>query len=281
MHVKAGFDDVCLKPSNAPFLEFYLSEEYKGTQFAQLDWDGGLGIPSGSDYADPDCSLLPAQLMDVGLTNPDLPYISFATDPVTKKGYVTFGAPNPSEFDPHSGIFLPWTPYTAFPQVKYIWSTPLARYSIGTYQVTNVQFCLDSGSSQFKGDDSIMASTLAQIKQLPEALLRMQIGTTAEGNQGEIVIPPEVYNVKIEAGPQREKILPQFNPLGLTDLVLVGSVLMDHLYTVYVYEVVVSDAGHILSPVGMYVFNKKDGLPVIRSSSAQVFTFAPRIVANL
>ena len=51
---------------------------------------------------------------------------------------------------------------------------------------------------------------------------------------------------------------------GLEGLVLVGSVLMDHLYTVYEYEVTPSADGYALSPVGMWIFNKRGGYPIIQ-----------------
>jgi hypothetical protein len=277
MWVESGIDQVKIA-SGAPVpLEMYLSSEYSGPQFAQLDWDGGIGIPSGSDYADPSTAFSIAQFMTDGLMDPNLPYVSFGTDAASRTGSVIFGGFDAEAIDPYSGIFMPWTPYTAIAQVKFIWTTPLASYSIGSYQTTNVQFCLDSGSSQFKGDDDIMNSTLAQIALSPGVDLALSVGSTEDGTQGQIVVPPSVYNVTIEGGPDKGDTLPQFNPLGLTDLVLVGSVLLDQLYTVYIYDVV-DNQGYTLSPVGMVVFNKKNGPALIQTRSKKPMTIGSRLV---
>ena len=46
---------------------------------------------------------------------------------------------------------------------------------------------------------------------------------------------------------------------------LVGSVLMDHLYTVFEYEVTQSADGYALSPVGMWIFSKAGDYPIIQN----------------
>ncbi len=279
MTVEVGQDNVAIAPGAPMQLDMYLSSQYSGSQFAQLDWDGGIGIPSGSDYADPSTSFSIASLMNDGLIDPSNPFISFSSDATTGQGTVLFGGVDGNGIDPESAIYMPWTPYTAFPNVKYIWATPLFSYYVGSTQVaTNVQFCLDSGSSQFKGDDNIMNETLGLITQSPNLDVVMNVGLTADGEMGQIVVPPSVYNVTIQAGPDQGKTLPQFNPLGLTNLVLVGSVLMDQLYTVYVYDVVSTGDGYHLSPTGMYVFNKLDGPSLIKTRSKKPLTLAPRPV---
>lgn len=279
MTVEVGQDNVAIAPGAPVPLDMYLSSQYSGSQFAQLDWDGGIGIPSGSDYADPSTSFSIAALMNDGLIDPESPYISFTTDATTGQGTVLFGGIDLNAIDPNSAIYMPWTPYTAFPNVKYIWSTPLFAYSVGSTPVaTNVQFCLDSGSSQFKGDDNIMNQTLSLISQSPNLDVVMSVGLSADGGPGQIVVPPSVYNVTIQAGPDQGKTLPQFNPLGLTNLVLVGSVLMDQLYTVYVYDVVGTGEGYNLSPVGMYVFNKVNGPNLIKTKSQKPLTLVRRPV---
>lgn len=278
MTVESGQDQAAIGPNAPVTLDMYLSSEYSGEEFAELDWDGGIGIPSGSDYADPGTSFSVAELMNAGRMDPARPYVSFCTDAATSQGTVLFGGIDFDAIDPNSGIYMPWTPYTAFPNVKYIWTTPLAAYSVGSYSIANVQFSLDSGSSQFKGDPAIMQATLAQIAQSPGVDVILRAGTTADGTPGEIVVPPEVYNVTIQGGPDRGKTLPQFNPLDLPGLVLVGSVLMDQLYTVYVYHVVDTGQGYHLSPVGMAAFNKKGGPALIRSQSGRCIPLGERPV---
>jgi saccharopepsin len=282
MNVESGSDIVSLAPGATPQLDFFLSASYSGSQFEQLDWDGGIGIPSGSAYVDQGVSFSIAALMNGGFIDPTTPYVSFLTDPANGAGTVIFGGVPANDIDPRTGVFLPWTPYTAFAGVEYIWTTPLYQYFVGeTLVATNVEFCLDSGSSQFKGDDSIMNRTLQLIGSQPVLDVLMTLGSTLDGAAGQIVVPPSVYMVTIEAGPQQGQVLPQFNPLGLTDLVLVGSVVMDQLCTVYVYDVADTANGYYLSPVGMWIFNKTNGPQLIQSKSSRPFVAAPRPIHTL
>ena len=276
MTVESGRDQAALASAAPVPFDMYLSANYSGSQFAQLDWDGGIGIPSGSDYADPATSFSVAELMNAGLMDPGMPFVSFDWNAASGQGTVLFGGIDLDAIDPFSGIYMPWTPYTVFPNVKYIWTTALANYSVGSYQQSNIQFCLDSGSSQFKGDNGIMNATLGQIAQSPGIDVLLTLGTTADGAQGRIVVPPSVYNVTIQAGPDQGKTLPQFNPLSLTGLVLVGSVLMDQFYTVYIYDVTDDGQGYSLSPVGMIIFNKKNGPALIQTKSTNPLTLGPR-----
>ncbi|MGC3555712.1 peptidase A1 pepsin, partial [Pseudomonas aeruginosa] len=72
-----------------------------------------------------------------------------------------------------------------------------------------------------------MRQTLARIAQggEPDVVLGFA--------DGELTLGANLYNCLIDEGPQKGQVLPQFNALGLTDLVLVGSVVMEHCYTVY------------------------------------------------
>jgi saccharopepsin len=277
MQVATGEDVVAITPGASVDLAMFLSASYSGSQFDQLNWDGGLGIPSGSLFADPQVSFLIPQLMSAGLMDPQLPYVSFSTDPATGQGTVLLGGIDLGAVDLHSAVFLPWTPYTQLPGVVYIWTTPLYQYIVGDQLVAaNQQFALDSGSSQFKGDDNIMNTTLQLVAASPQSDVTLIVGSTPDGVPANIVVPPSVYMVDIEAGPQAGQTLPQFNPLGLTGLVLVGSVLMDQLYTTYEYNVTVNEAGYHLDPVGMWIFNKIGGPQLIQTTSQTAFATRPR-----
>ena len=190
---------------------------------------------------------------------------------------MTFGDIDLNAVDLYSAVFLPWTPYTAYPNAKDLWTTSLYQYSVGgTSVASNIQFCLDSGSSQFKGDDNIMNRTLQLVGANPQPDVTLSLGITPGGAPAQIVVPPSVYMVEIQAGPQQGQLLPQFNPLGLTNLVLVGSVLMDQLYTVFVYEVTETTVGYHLAPVGMWIFNKTNGPKLIQTQNAQPFELQRR-----
>jgi hypothetical protein len=282
MVVETGQDNFAITSNVSLQLDAFLASMYCGEQFAELDWDGGLGIPSGSDYVDPGVSFFVEELMNNGAIDPSYPYISFSMDPSRGVGSVLFGAIDQSAVDPLSAIYLPWTPYTAFPDVEYIWTTPLNSYQVGTRVVaTNALFCLDSGSSQFKGDTNIMNTTLQVLGPNPTADVSLLLGAMPDGQPGTIVVPPSIYMVEIQEGPGKGETLPQFNPLGLNNLVLVGSVLMQNIYTTYVYDVTETTEGYHLAPVGMVIFNKIDGPRLIQSTNNTPWTLQPRPVHKI
>jgi saccharopepsin len=136
-------------------------------------------------------------------------------------------------------------------------------------------FALDSGSSQFKGDDGIMNTILGLVNNTPNSPnVELVLGYTSTGEQGTIVVPPSLYNVEIQAGQGQGQVISQFQPLGLDNLVLVGSVLMDYLYTIFEYSISKDSQGNYSCvPVGMWLFNKTNGAKLIQSkSSADFFT---------
>lgn len=267
MQVETGQDFLGLPGGVRLPLVLYLSADYTGDQFAQLDWDGGIGIPSGSPYKQGDTTFIVQDMMNKGLISPNLPYVAFDWNAATSTGSCLIGGVDPAKYIPDEGIFLPWTPYTQFAGVEYIWSADLKAYFVGNQIVAEgVQFALDSGSSQFKGDDDIMNKTLSLLQAMGNPPVRMGF---ADG--GMITIPSSLYNVTIQAGPDKGKTLPQFQPLGLSRLVLVGSVVMESCYTVHEYRVVQCAANrYSLAPVGMYVFNKPGGPKIVTPSPSGI-----------
>jgi saccharopepsin len=210
-------------------------------------------------------SFLVADLMNSGVIDPQYPYIAFETDYQGGTSTCRIGGVDPSRYDPNIGLRMPWQPYTQYGGVEYIWSTPLQGYTVGGVPITlpdSPKFALDSGSSQFKGDPNIMNETLQLIAFSPPPLVDVviDVGQWSTGDTGKITVPPSVYNVYIEAGPDKGKTLPQFNPLtGLDALVLVGSVLMDQFYTVFEYDVMGTKGNYTLFPVAMYLYQKVNG----------------------
>ncbi len=247
-------------------VSLYLSAEYSGAQFEQIDWDGGIGVPSGSAYVQQGNSFIVQDLMNNGTISPAMPYVSFDWDPASRTGTCQLGGLDPGKFIPAEGIFMPWTPYTQFKGVEYIWTTPLQTYKVGFQPLGgNLQFALDSGSSQFKGDDNLMNTTLFLLARLGNPPVTLGI------NGGEITVTSDLYRVGIEAGPDQGKVIPQFMPLGLTNLVLVGSVLMEYCYTIFAYRAVINPSGVIsLAPDGMYAFNKPGGRKIITKPSGNL-----------
>lgn len=275
MQVETGTDTMSMADGTSVSMNLFLAASYSGEQFRQLDWDGGIGLPASSAYVEGRSSFLFQELLRSGQIDPAQPYISFDWDPGKLKGTCRMGGIDESKTrGPH--LFLPWSRYSKIPGFEYIWSTTLGSYSVGgEVLASDVTFALDSGSSQFKGDDHLMSQTLERI---------------ARGNQpdivlgfadGEITLGASLYNVLIEQGPQKGQTIPQFAPLGIADLVLVGSLVMEHCYTVHEYRVVqCSPTVYSLAPVGIWLFNRPDGPKIITRSSAKTFKHGQREVVT-
>jgi len=272
MVVQRGQDTFHFGNGVASESTMYLAKEYAGEQFTELDWDGGIGLPSGSDTVEEGFPFLFKELMDQGVVSREMPFLAFHADPATKTGTVTMGRLDPNVIDPQAYLFLPWRQYSSG---KDLWATPLKSMKVGDQELaSDISFSLDSGSSRFKGDVAILKEAFALTSETSDTVT-IEVGETSSGDVGVLQIPAEIYNVGIEEGPGKGESISQFAPLeGLEGLVLVGSVLMDHLYTVFEYEVMESANGYVLSPVGMWIFNKKGDYPVIQnrqSQSASIF----------
>ncbi|MGA9703166.1 avidin/streptavidin family protein [Pseudomonas sp.] len=264
--------EVLTTPSGARLsIKLLLAAAYSGDQFKQLDWDGGIGLPCSSAYAEGRSSFLFQELLRNGQLDPNFPYVAFDWDTKDRSGTCQMGAIDASRIHaPH--LFLPWSVYSQLPGVEYLWATDLKAYSVGGETLaTDVKFALDSGSSRFKGDDKIMAQTLARIARggHPEVVL--------DFTDGQITLGADLYNVLIEEGPQKGQTLPQFAPLGLHDLVLTGSLVMEHCYTVHEYQVVrCGSEVYSLAPVGIWLFNRPEGPQIITRSSSRRFNAGQR-----
>ena len=274
MQVESGSDVLTLNTTPLP-TQLLLAADYTGTQFRQLDWDGGIGLPSSSAYVDGRSSFVFQTLMNNGKIDPRQPFVAFDWDPASRSGICQMGAVDTRKTrGPH--LFLPWSLYSKVRGVEYLWSTPLVSYAVGgDVLARNVTFALDSGASQFKGDDRLMRQTLERIAQggNPEVVLSFA--------DGEITLGASLYNVLIEEGPDQGKSLPQFEPLGLADLVLVGSLVMECCYTVYEYRVVQCRPGaYSLAPVGVWLFNRPGGPQIISRSSSRRFEPGSRPFAS-
>ncbi|RZI30918.1 avidin/streptavidin family protein [Pseudomonas orientalis] len=274
MQVESGADVLHIDQTPLP-TQLLLAADYDGVQFRQLDWDGGIGLPSSSAYVDGRSAFVFQALMNSGKVDPTHPFIAFDWDAASRRGSSQLGGVDASKTrGPH--LFLPWSLYNKVAGVEYIWSTPLTSYAVGGQVLaTDLSFALDSGSSRFKGDDRLMRQTLACIAQggSPDVVLGFA--------DGEITLGANLYNVLIEEGPGKGKTLPQFEPLGLADLILVGALVMEHCYTVYEYRVVQCRPGaYSLAPAGVWLFNRPGGPQIITRSSSQPFDTAPRPLSH-
>ncbi|WP_421850584.1 pepsin-like aspartic protease [Marinomonas sp.] len=304
MKVQTGKDIFTLTPDTLGQMEnglvsvssdVYLAQSYEGAQFQELDWDGGIGIPSTTDIpnahavyqsyrgmttnkeSEPTSFHFFQSLVDQGVVNAKRPYVTFLTDIDSKCGQVAFGQLNHDYRESREYLFLPWEPYP-IASVAYIWTSPLASFAVGDEKLTNEGdpskptyfFCLDSGSSQFKGDPSLMSEAF-KLTSLRGKDVTIELGKTDRGENGKLVIPSSIYNVYVEEGEGKGKNISQFAPLtGMDSLVLVGSVLMDYLYTVYEYEITTIGSKSHITPIGMWIFNKFDGPKVIATKQHSV-----------
>jgi hypothetical protein len=276
--------------------DIYLAQSYEGSQFEELDWDGGIGIPSTTELSDslsmyrsframaPSNKTEPTSfhffqsLLDQGVVSSKCPYVTFLTDIDSKRGQVAFGQLNQDYRESREYLFLPWDKYNA----PYLWTSRITSLSIGDTQViapesitsTPYFFALDTGSSQFKGDLDVM-TTLYNIATKTKEDLVIEIGETDSGNIGKLVVTSDMYDVLIEAGGNRGEVIAQFQPMENADYIaLVGSVLMDYLYTVYEFRVVQGEGENCIIPVGMWIFNKEKGPKVIvttQNKPARIF----------
>ena len=275
MQVESASDVLTVPSGSAQPIKLFLATDYDGDSFKQLDWDGGIGLPCSSAYIEGRSSFMFQDLISSGRLDPTHPYVAFDWNPSDRSGTCQMGAIDASKTR-GPGLFLPWSVYSRLPGVEYIWSTELKSYSVGGETLANnLSFALDSGSSQFKGDDAIMGQTLALIARgaRPDVVLGFA--------EGEITLGADLYSLLVEEGPQKGQTVPQFAPLGLPDLVLVGSLVMEHCYTVYEYQVV--QCGHevySLAPTGIWLFNRPGGPQIITRSSSRPFNPGPRPVAN-
>ncbi|MCG9652880.1 pepsin-like aspartic protease [Vibrio vulnificus] len=293
MQVVSGNDNLTLSSKTCLNTDLYLSTQYEGVQFLELDWDGGIGLPTLTyqplstdldkvNYRGMHCQSREASfhfmetLIAQNVVSKDHPYVAFTTNSETKKGQVTFGALDPSYGDSREYMFLPWERYN-IESLYYIWTTSLEEISLAGEVICRGTddepqwFCLDSGSSQFKGDPANMKHAQTLAKSL-KGDLTLTIPENEVTKGGELVVPSSLYDVLIEEGSSKGEHVVQFEPMeGLDRLTLVGSVLMDSLYTVYQYQV---RENGTLYPVGMWIFNKIDGPKIInveQDKAASIF----------
>jgi len=265
MNVETGSDDVGFAGTESA-TTFYLSENYSGAQFQQLDWDGGIGLPSGTAYAKPGASFVVGDLFNAGALSPWLPYVSFGVNFDAQRGSCILGGYDLSQCVQDEYIYFPWTSYDPYPPVNYMWNCAVESIAVATDKIAaNKYFCLDTGSSRFKGDPLIVDPIL---QKLAASNYTQPVKLTFAG--GTITVPPAVYMQRIEAGPDEGQVLPQFESMaGLDQQLLAGSVLMDHLYTIFGYTISGTPGNYTLQPRGMWVFNKVGGLRLITTKQTE------------
>lgn len=271
MSANVGQDKFNIPDVFTELQKFYLAISYQGERFEELDWDGGIGFPSASAYADPEVGFFMDNLITQGRLDPNNAIVAYETDPLTKQGIATIGAWDPTKVDLDSKLTITFeqSPLTG---LEYLWTSALEQWAVnGTSIAQNIQFCFDTGSSRFKGDAGTLSSTINLIDQFYNEhgyfpAIDMYIGKDKQGNTGHIQISPEMYRVKIEKGHNADHVVTAITTgLDVKNTIIGGSVLMDHLYAVFVYENITNDAKEqSLRASEIWLFNKTEGLkPII------------------
>jgi len=251
---------------------FYCTTHYDGTQFCELNWDGGLGVPNGLS-PDPHSTHIVETLLNAGVLTPERAMVSFLMDPASGTGVVEFGGYDVQAVDEDSAIELPFAPYASqAPGLDYIWTTPLRSWKVGPVEVARGQlFCHDTGSSHFKGDPVLLMEAMHQLElqrgrfgRFP--LLELGIGRHRDdGRPARLLLGADQYVTEIEAGQGRGHTTANLNPLaGYDGLVLVGSILLDHVCAVYQFQVSGTPGRYRVAPGTTLMFNKRGGPQVIR-----------------
>ncbi len=249
-----------------------LVTDYSGAQFKELNWDGGFGVPTGFDRDDLTFHFV-EQLVIQGLLAEDAVEISFFTDRATETGTIRIGDTAPesiADVDMSSEQTLPFEAHKGISKLGYIWTTPLTSLKVGDEPVTfdsvlggdQSYFCLDTGASQLKGDSGAMIEAYTLIRNAMNTgsgsfpNLRFSFGTTFE-----LVLTYSEYISSIEAGEDKDEEVVDIVALdGLPQLALIGSLMLDHIYTRYIYEKV----GNEYLAKEMKIYNKIGGAVIIR-----------------
>lgn len=224
------------------FLVAKLKDAAGSTNWRDLNMCGGVGFPvifeQPGDVNKPE-SLLPVILRD-GLASD--PVVSFWHDKTA--GGCVVGGVDTSKYDPKTRNALSPTPAAA---KLNLWTVRLDQFLRGPTPMLDgpVHLALDTGSSRFKGSPKIINRLIEQITtradggRLPatfsDSSLIAEFPTlTLDMNGHRYALAPEDYIWKTaDTGTYSL----QFHPLdiGEDDTILVGSVLLDHLYSAFEY----------------------------------------------
>lgn len=269
-----------------PKTDFKLITSFPDNNQFKYFWDGALAMPSNNIKMVDSLSMFLARMMSTGALkiqkefpvsfvindeNGDLPFGE-------KGGKIQFGIEDETLYNPDSKVVMPFKKYLiggSSDAVSYLWTTDLTRFDMGgtSFGQTLTRFCFDSGSSAIKGDAITMAKALDYANyakhtynEYPE--MNIQMGTLSKtGELATFKLTHKEYVKKIERGDSIGKYVPQIQTLdGVDELLVQGSTLMDHIYTVFVYLMRINP--NILD-IEMYAkeiraYNKKGGPEIIQ-----------------
>ena len=273
LEANIGRDAIGIPGGGSVDLTFGLAIDYSGPKFQEVDWDACIAFPSKGPMQH-GFSFFMEDLLNAGMADPLFASVCFDWNYPAGQGTCLVGDVDLSKAILSEGMFLPYGAYTDY---DLLWTATNATILTGpdagsaTIVKRGVTFGFDSGSSRFKGDVPLL-TTLAQQLGPGQDTLVIDVGqATGSGGAVRLVVPPEIYMRTIDAGQNSGTTSAQFHPLkGVDGLMIVGSVLMDHLYTVYFYETAQDPATgrHTCTPFGTWVFNKPGGPKIVQPKDA-------------
>jgi hypothetical protein len=273
-----------------PPVRFFASVFYDGAQFGSLAWDGGIGFPSRSTASTPGSDFFFGKVWAQGLLQNRS--FSVVTDPTTGSGSFLLGGDDPNRLDVATESRLP--PAGA-PGLDDIWGTRLNSGAIGDTEIpelTKILFWLDSGSSRFKGDgqyvypllnvlyrmtDSKGAPIFRQVFEnnqwvglqyttgqpsdypnLPNLTLRLGDRCRGQGSsQVVLTITPQQYSYLVQTSDRAGTWMIAIHRLDGIGGLLVGSTLMDLIYSRFVY----GGTGQNFTQDYTYIYEKRNSGP--------------------
>ena len=224
------------------FLSAILKDASGSTNWKDLDMCGGVGFPVIFDQPDKPNkaeSLLPLML-NQGLISNQL--VSFWID--GHNGGCIVGGTDPSKYDANTINELP---LTSVADKLNLWTVKLEQMYRNSAPLLDrpVNLALDTGSSRFKGSPALIEYLIDRITTKPDgeklpttfsdpSLVQEFPYLTLEINSHRYTLQPEDYIWKVE---NSGLFSLQFHPLDLGDkhTILVGSVFLDHVYSVFQY----------------------------------------------
>jgi saccharopepsin len=252
----------------------FLSVNYGGSQFSELDWDGGIGFPAQAP--DQRTTWLMEHLLNSGVIQPG-PFnfipLSFYMNPITRTGMVNIGGFDPDLTDEYSMLQFKFKSYDDYNgKLNYLWATSLTSWSVAGQVLSknDSYFVFDTGASDFKGDTVATDAAIRTIRNYYNSKgtyppMELVMGSDLAGNPGRLLLTSAQYVQKVEEGNQKGQQVIAIDTLEVDNMILAGSVVLENLYTVFWYFASGSPGNYQLIPVQVMLFNKKEGPKIIQN----------------
>jgi len=224
-----------------PDYNLYISQEYCGKQFESLIWDGAIGIPSIPDLTDT------SELVKVILGQPTFQKVLFFNYKDKEIQFGNFKLKDVLIFDLKKDVPKAY---------NNLWFVNLNRIQIGNQTLAipdkkpleNISFCIDTGSSYFKGDPLIINALIAAVtyngllplfvtqndpKFLAYPTLKLSVKMANGHGFYDLILEPMHYFEKIA----EDLYVLAFHPMeGLDNILLTGSEFLEKYNPVFYFD---------------------------------------------